>query len=122
MVLQTRTPTYELFQEACAEDYESFARREIEQRKALFYPPFSRLARLTLTRRARPGRQADARRLREIFRRFEVRVLGPSFPAHRPGRTVFLLKAASRSLLERVCREALATRIPLIVDLDPDRG
>lgn len=41
--LQTRMPEHESLIHASRHDFESFARVEIEQRRDLFYPPFSRL-------------------------------------------------------------------------------
>jgi len=121
-VIQTRTPTHELFQAACVEKYETFAVREREQRKMLFYPPFSRLARIILTRRDRARHQADIRRLRRLFQEHDLHVLGPSAHPRRREHSIFLLKSSSRTVLQTVCWQASNTGIPLLVDLDPDRN
>lgn len=48
-VIQTMNPENEALKLACAQDYKSFYRKEIELRRALVFPPFCDIAQLTLT-------------------------------------------------------------------------
>ncbi len=46
MILQTRDENHPIFRHIGNHDYYGFYRAELEQRRMLMYPPFSRLARL----------------------------------------------------------------------------
>lgn len=87
VILQTYDPDNEVIRLAARQDYEHFASRELQQRKALHYPPYSRILKLT----AVDKEEAKARQLGEEAAAFlrqgkerdgwkETSVTGP-FPA-----------------------------------------
>jgi primosomal protein N' (replication factor Y) len=59
VVLQTFIPDDPTIQAALRQDYEGFARRELEQRQAVGFPPYARLARIIL-------RDADEEKLQAL--------------------------------------------------------
>jgi len=83
-VLQTFQPEHYAIQAAAGHDYEGFFKRELEERRRLGYPPFSRLVRLE-TRALDPAKaEAEARGLaarlsKEIAesRRVQTELIGP---------------------------------------------
>jgi primosomal protein N' (replication factor Y) len=118
---------------ACACDVEGFFNRELQQRKALDFPPYSRLIRFTI--RAKDQRRADTAisRLASIARPFippNADMLGP---AECPigiindnYRRQLFLRSKSISAIHSAAREILAsydrgrdTRTYLEVDVDP---
>jgi primosomal protein N' (replication factor Y) len=87
VILQTYSPEHPAVLRAVGHDYEGFAHEEVEVRRRLGYPPFTRL--LVVTRSdpreelARQDCEREAARLREALREKEIAVLGPS-PAFIP--------------------------------------
>lgn len=47
VILQTYNPSHYVIQSIAKHNYEEFYRKEIEYRKALFYPPFSKLIKIS---------------------------------------------------------------------------
>jgi primosomal protein N' (replication factor Y) len=82
VILQTYSPEHPAVLRAVEHDYEGFAREEVEVRRRLGYPPFTRL--LVVTRSdpreevARQDCEREGARLREALRGKGVEVLGPS--------------------------------------------
>jgi primosomal protein N' (replication factor Y) len=79
--VQTFQPEHLAIQLAAKHDYESFAKDELETRKARGYPPFGRLARILVRSQSRQKAseaiQAMAGRLMEPARVAGVQILGP---------------------------------------------
>ena len=69
VLIQTYYPESELIDDAARQDYESFYKREIESRRALSYPPFSRLVNFRLTGK-------DENKLEKTALEFRERLLG----------------------------------------------
>jgi len=137
VVVQTYAPDHYAVEYAAAHDYEKFFASEIEFRRALNYPPFSRLVHLRLEGPSAEEVEAKAVRLGEALRQEhkpdskthgQIEILGPA-PApieklRGRYRWQILLKGEkSASLLERASR-ARATlprsrSVRLHVDVDP---
>ena len=62
MVLQTYTPEHYAVRHATTHDYLGFAHDEIRVRKAMRFPPFTRLCVCTFTHRVDAEAEAEARR------------------------------------------------------------
>ncbi len=80
--IQTYTPENYVIKEAASQDYEAFFEREIEFRRHLGYPPFSKLVRILIEHRSRERAGLKARALLAVLRpRWKVR--GPAFAPFR---------------------------------------
>jgi primosomal protein N' (replication factor Y) len=123
VILQTYSPDHVAVQRAVGHDYESFAEVELEVRRQLHFPPFSKM--LVLTRSAtseevaRAECEREASRLRELSTGGAVEVLGPS-PALIPKlRTLYRWQITLRG--QRL--ESLLERLPSgrgwSIDVDP---
>jgi len=139
VLIQTYHPEHFVFQAVRDQDYPGFFARELEDRKKLGYPPFTRLA---LVRLSGPGEE-DVSRAARVFSRAlkeavrqdrelkeKVRILGPAPPllARLQGRYRWqlLVKSCGRPPLARVLEVVRRTwaspprsRIDLTVDIDP---
>jgi len=86
---QTYTPENETLQNIALQDYEKFYEREITARKALRYPPFSRIIKVTIRDETLPKTEARsakiARHLDSALKKtgVEYEILGP-VPAYAP--------------------------------------
>jgi primosomal protein N' (replication factor Y) (superfamily II helicase) len=139
VLIQTYQPEHYVFQAVQAHDYDSFYKRELESRRHLGYPPFTRLA---LVRLSGPDEESvirEARRLAAILENFRrrdrnlqarVRILGPA-PAGLARlkdryRWQLLLKSYGRppllhllQHLPQVWTPAPRSRLSLTLDIDP---
>jgi primosomal protein N' (replication factor Y) len=135
VLVQTYNPEAEPVARAAAQDFVGFAARELEWRKALAYPPYSRLAAIRLEG-ADAGKTAEA--ARALARALEkslpppdsgVRLLGPApAPISRLKgltRWQLLLKAPQHRILRPVLDAAeralagLPNGVRGILDVDP---
>lgn len=135
VVIQTAEPDHPVIRQVAAGDYEGMALQQLAEREAFFYPPYSRIAALTLRHRdpLLLGRAAGelARRLHDRFGR---RVSGPVRPAVDKIRGEYLMGVqlrvecgASFARARTVLREVLATTfaagpykaVTVVVDVDP---
>ena len=109
-----------------------FIENELELRRALSYPPFSRFVRFRIEHekeaQAKDFAEALSRECRKfVGHEFESRVMGPSeallFRAQNRYRFDLYFKAPSVDLLYKASRKmkamALASEIDLIIDVDP---
>jgi primosomal protein N' (replication factor Y) len=84
VLIQTYNPTHPAVICASSHDYESFAEAEAEERRALSYPPFSRLALIRLSGPIRERTEEAAVKIRDEAERIkgkrniDVSILGPS--------------------------------------------
>jgi primosomal protein N' (replication factor Y) len=65
VMIQTFYPESDLIDEAARQDYVSFFEREIESRRALQYPPFSRLVRVSLSSKSEEAVRTQALLIRD---------------------------------------------------------
>mgnify|MGYP001149802280 CR=1 FL=1 len=139
VLIQTYNPGHYVFQAVCRQEYPAFYEAEIEARRRLGYPPFTRLA---LIRLSGPEESAVTQAARTLARRLHhrlaadpklaslVRLLGPA-PAgvaklQGRWRWQLLLKACGRPALNRVLdflpelwQPSGRGRIDLTLDIDP---
>jgi primosomal protein N' (replication factor Y) len=132
VLVETYHPEHYAIQCAAQHDFLDFARREMQYRKWMHYPPYAVLANILIRGEEMQETAAWASRLGEWFNHRpadRVRVLGPAAaPIPRIKRLYrfhFLLKAAERQALARTLRAALAQaealgipRRNLIADVD----
>ncbi len=87
VILQTYNPGHHTIQAVCNMDYESFCLQEMESRRMLQYPPYTRLLKMLVTspheEKTREGALELASLCRKVAREFQncgihVAVLGPS--------------------------------------------
>jgi len=139
VILQTYNPSHFSITTARDQDYDEFFRQEIEFRKALGYPPFTRMVQILMTGPDAPRLAAFADRLGKTGRQMlaerpigaRVEIMGPiEAPLHRIAnqfRWQMLLKWPAVVPLHRFVRELLAHkevqanrgRIHVGVDVDP---
>ena len=130
--VQTFQPEHLAIQLAAKHDYESFAKDELETRKARGYPPFGRLARILVRSQSRQKAseaiQAMAGRLMEPARVAGVQILGPQpcpvAKISRFWRYHILLKAPTARALMYFWDKMRSDLVPpggvqLAVDVDP---
>jgi primosomal protein N' (replication factor Y) len=91
VILQTYNPFHFTIESALKMNYEGFCETELESRKLLQYPPFTRLLKFLVTGKSEEATRAGARLLAEICRQHSeelkssgthIAVLGPSPAAH----------------------------------------
>jgi primosomal protein N' (replication factor Y) len=123
VILQTYSPEHLAVQRAVGHDYESFAEVELEVRRQLRFPPFSKM--LVLTRSAtseevaRSECEREASRLRELSASGAVEVLGPS-PALIPKlRTLYRWQITLRGQRLESLLEQLPSGRGWSIDVDP---
>ncbi len=139
VILQTYNPDHFTIKAACCQDFEQFYNQEIEQRRVLGYPPFSRLIQIRIFGRDREQTSAAAgelgRRARSLQKSYNeycgVQVLGPvEAPLARIAgryRWQLLLKAVSSELLRRFATKLcfddqgprVKGRVGISIDVDP---
>ncbi|TPW08137.1 MAG: primosomal protein N' (replication factor Y) (superfamily II helicase) [bacterium] len=141
VILQTYHPTHESIAWAVTGDPKEFYEKELAQRKALGYPPFMRLAAVTVKAlnesKAEAAAQQLAERLKRAVRsddpRLGLQILGPA-AAMRPRlrgkyRRQILIKAPDSRTLHEALQSALRSvraepdraRVWFEVDVDPQR-
>lgn len=130
VLIQTRQPEHPAIVCAARHDVKGFVEQELEARRELSYPPFSRLALLRFDAIEEERALAAAERLAALARRAggePVKVLGPAAApiARLRNRYRFhvLLRAADRNDLKKsllaVARAELDHRVRLAIDVDP---
>lgn len=139
VILQTYNPSHFSITTARDQDYDEFFRQEIEFRKVLGYPPFTRMVQIRMTGPDAQRLAAFAERLGETGRQMlaerpvdaRVEIMGPiEAPLHRIAnqfRWQMLLKGPAVVPLHRFVRELLAHKevqtnrggIHVGVDVDP---
>jgi len=140
VLVQTFTPHHEAIRHALGHDYDGYARRLLDTRRAVGYPPFSRLALLRFSHKREGTVRQTARRVGDRLRRAVrsrggtdagLRLLGPA-PAPMPRiagryRWNLLLLAPGPALLSTLLADAQGhldeaakvSGIRLAVDVDP---
>ena len=129
VIVQTYNPEHYAVQAALRQDYEAFYAREIELRRELFYPPFSRLVKLLFheTSRERAWGEANAfvTAFRSVFaKEQDCMVIGPSPALIERERGVYrfivLIKTAALADVQAHLRvHAIHLRDDIAIDIDP---
>ncbi len=132
VLVQTVNPEHYAVRLAASQDYATFYEKELQFRKAMHYPPFTALANLLV----RSDKQEDALRMSaELAAHLgpapeKIRIMGPAeAPVPRlksEYRYQFLIKSASRKLLNELLRNAQEFArnkkwgaTALVIDVDP---
>jgi primosomal protein N' (replication factor Y) len=129
VIIQTYTPDNYVIQAAARHDYEEFYRREIEYRRELGYPPFSRLISLMISGRE----ENEVIKIAEVLGKFLVKrlpegVLGPAPAAisklRGEWRYHILIKGKELENMRAAAAEVLAAAVipadvRVTVDVDP---
>ena len=139
VIIQTYQPDHYVFQTVQAHDYQGFVARELESRRQLGYPPFTRLALVRLSGPEEDSVAREARRLAGALEarrtgdqelRARVRILGPA-PAGLTRlkaryRWQILIKSCGRppllrliQHLRRIWTPTSRSRLSLSLDIDP---
>ena len=134
VILQTRVPHHPSLQKTLTHDFPGFARLELKNRKALRYPPFTRLLRIvvaSLDQRIPPN---TLLRYKEVLFRYrdcyhsDLSILGPAPAPLAKIKTLWrwhmLLKSGSPTILNQcihMLREVKASskKARIIFDMDP---
>ena len=135
VIIQTNQPSHYAIQMAQSHDYYSLYREEITLRKAMGYPPFSRLINLRLTGLEEREVERAATKVAEFLRHLkgthQVEIMGPA-PAPLAKikdryRWQLLLKSQNVAVLHGLCDGLLGEKgklcpqgVSLFVDVDPE--
>lgn len=119
LVLQSRNPGAPLFRYIRRFDFRGFYEDELMEREALMYPPYSRMALITIEGVGEGADMPRPVRLRQV----EVEVLGPVPALTKRGRRVWkiLLKSPTSKALRPAIRQVLGglKGLKTTVDVDP---
>ncbi len=135
VVIQTYAPHHYSIRAAADQDYARFIRRELELRRELRYPPFSRMALVRIEGRDQAQVAAVAGRVATLLGRShtpaELRVLGPAPAPIERLRGRYRWQVVIKAVELKIIRDALAmTRtqtaaaardaaVKLLIDIDP---
>ncbi|MFQ5713008.1 MAG: primosomal protein N' [Candidatus Scalinduaceae bacterium] len=134
VIIQTHNPEHYSITCAASHDYDGFAKKELEYRKQLYYPPYGRLARIVL--RGKKGEDVKeksidiASKLREAIKlcKDEVEILGPApTPITRikdKYRWHIIVKANNFEKLQMALKNIenegkKSKKVQIIIDVDP---
>jgi primosomal protein N' (replication factor Y) len=111
-IVQTYSPAHPAIVYAAAHDYAGFAETELDERRALHYPPFVRLVYLGVISRSRQKATAQAERYAEVLRSAGgVEVLGPApYPIARLNNE-WRMRIVLKTLKPKALREAIRKHI-----------
>ena len=135
VVIQTSEPLHPVICQVAAGDYEAMASRELAERQAFGYPPYSRIITLTLRHRTPELLRRCAEHLAEgLRRRFGSRLLGPVTPPVDRIRNEYIVtmmlkieQGRSFARARRLLREELSViasdrelrSVTIVCDVDP---
>lgn len=137
VMLQTNMPEHELFSYVHKNDYDGFFNWELAERNRFFYPPFSRIIKLTLKSRDVRELESDARLLGTMLKNDlgSKRVLGPEEPPVARIRNLYIreiflkyeregikpsaFKSKIDDVLKAFDKKKNAPNLRLIIDVDP---
>ncbi len=138
VLVQTYYPSNEVIQDAARQDYLSFFDRELESRRLLSFPPFSRMVKFVLSTADGDKLQSQTEAFAEQLRRrlaragLESDILGPApcpmpFLRGKARRQLFIrtkrvqaFTGMLRSWEEEQARFGLPSTVRLVIDIDPD--
>jgi len=119
-IIQTSYPDHFAVAASIRGGYDLLYAREIAERKAMFYPPFSHLARIIIPH----TRSAD--RLSRILSEYDVQVIGPAPHPRHHGQDVVLIKGRDDNVVREACAR-VRTEIPrkggntVEIDINPEQ-
>ncbi|MEA3239535.1 MAG: primosomal protein N' [Candidatus Bipolaricaulota bacterium] len=119
-IVQTGYPDHFAVAAGIRGDYDLLYAREIAEREAMFYPPFSHLARIIIPH----ARSTD--RLGRILSEYDVQIIGPAPHPWHHGQDVVLIKGRDASVVRAACARVHA-EIPgkggntVEVDINPEQ-
>ncbi len=131
VLIQTFAPEHMAIQAAARHDYAAFYADEIEARRELLYPPFSRLANVVCQDKSEAAARSGAETIADALRNAappDAEVLGPAPAPLAKLNTLYrwhtLLRTPPECDISNAVAQALATvpsalRRALIVDIDP---
>ena len=134
VIIQTFNPQHYALRHARNHDYKAFYEEEIEFRKALHYPPFSRIVNLRLSSVNKDVLIEEARRLGKLANKLSagcgnaVEIIGPAeSPLSKIRgryRWQMLLKGKNTDLLHKITREIINrhknSHVKITADVDPE--
>ncbi len=110
-IVQTYSPSHPAIVYAANHDYAGFAAVELEERRAMRFPPYARLAYLGVMGRNRDEVRATAERYAAILQQPEIEVLGPApYPIARLNNE-WRFRIALRTLKPKLARAAIRERV-----------
>jgi len=124
VLIQTYRPDHPVLKDVLRGDYDAFARRELAERKAFHYPPFTRLVQLTLVHRNATTVDTVAKLMHHrLVRQVSGEVLGPVVPAvarirNRYHRTILLKLSRRKGILT----QALDAIAAFVTSLKTQKG
>lgn len=129
VVVQTFCPSHYAIEFSRTHDFKEFFLREIEERKTLEYPPFSRLASITLRSKKLEESQILADEIKKRLKFYkEISILGPApcVVSRIKGyyRYRIILKSKRDLMIQRIIRKALPEYaddrdVRVSIDIDP---
>lgn len=133
VIVQTYAQGHHSVTSAQAHDYDSFYAREINDRKALGYPPFGRMVGILFQGERDDYVMREARRFAELLRKHaaELNILGPAPPVIARVRNLYRWQIIARSRHSGRLRDAVrqarlhweraadSRRVHLKIDVDP---
>ena len=117
-IVQTSYPDHYAIVAAANSDYDMLYDREISERKALFYPPFSHLARILIPH------MKDADKLVHVLEDYGLQVIGPATHPRERSRDVLLIKGESSDIVRTACariKDEFSSKDMLEIDIDPEQ-
>ena len=130
VLLQTYNPDHYVIQTAARQDYEAFYRQEIQYRKLLQYPPFTKMMKITCFHEEEKKAKAQCEEIYRWLRQVNGQLKKPVYftpPYDEPIKRVrnmyyisILIKGASLVYLKSAMREsAIFAKNDIIIDVDP---
>jgi primosomal protein N' (replication factor Y) len=134
VIIQTFNPQHYALKHAQNHDYKAFYEEEIESRKALRYPPFSRIINLRLSSIKKDMLIEEAHRLGKLAKKINAQngnaaeIIGPAESplAKIRGRFRYqmLIKGKDIKLLHKIARELIQknknSQVRITADVDPE--
>jgi primosomal protein N' (replication factor Y) len=123
VLIQTRFSGTPLFKHLRSNDYSAFAKEELQMRKDLSYPPYTKMLKITFK-----GPSEVSEKIIKTARNYEpeIEILGPTTDKDRKGAENFsiILKSGNRKKLNNAARKVLKTfdssrKIQIRIDVDP---
>ena len=126
VIVQSYAPEHYAIQAAAQHDYEGFYRQEMAFRREQWYPPFSRLAKLTIVDRKEDGVRREAERMAERLREgaaqlalSELDIIGPAPCFFSPWQGLFRWQIILRGRDPHALLRTVAYPPGWRVDIDP---
>jgi primosomal protein N' (replication factor Y) len=123
VLIQTRMPHHYVFKGVKNNDYDLFFQEELQRRKALLYPPFSRLILVKCVSKRELSKEKEEKIRKTVS---DVEILGPSVSKNKKKENEykFLLKSPVRGNLHTAARSIIelfraSKDVRIKIDVDP---